>query len=191
MLLPDDAELVERAMESLAWFRQPATRSDEEMVANYERLAAIVKERGLWHVFELHINLRTIMAALRRRHSGLTAPTSGEHWGLGPLVGHIERHWDEPDFKLSGVYPWIPQVREHLKKGAALDLERFVMGLVWDRFDRQVPDKPFGIEALVGYFVKWGILQQWLTYDRAHAQERFEELVAEVTDEWEGLFDGV
>jgi hypothetical protein len=131
------------------------------------------------------------MAALRRRHGGRPAPTSGEPWGIGPLVGHIERHWDEPDFKLSGVYPWIPHVRVYLEKGAALELEQFIMGLVWDRFDREFPDKPFGIEALVAYFFKWGILQQWLIYDRDGAQERFEELVAEVTDEWEGLFDGI
>jgi hypothetical protein len=191
MLLPEDAELVERATGSLAWFRQPATRSDEEVIANYEHAARMMEQRGLWHLFELHVNLRTIMAALRRRHGGGAAPKSGEPWGMGPLVRHIERHWDDPDFKLSGVYPWIPQVRAYLEEGAALDLERFVMGLVWDRFDHQVQDKPFGFEAFVVYLVKWGILQQWLTYDKENAQKRFEELVAEVTDEWEELFDGI
>ena len=70
-------------------------------------------------------------------------------------------------------------------------LQEMVDVLTRGQFDRQFPDKPFGIEALVAYFFKWGILQQWLTYDKDRAQERFEELVAEVTDEWEGLFDGI
>jgi hypothetical protein len=149
MLIPEDAELVESAADFLAWFRQSATRSDTEMVDSYKRMAGIIEKRGLWHLFELPINLRTVMAALRRRHGGRAAPTAGEPWGVGPLVLHIERHWDEPDFKLGAVCPWIPRVQTYLEKGVALDLERFIMGLVWDRFDRLVPGGPFGIEALL------------------------------------------
>ena len=191
MLKPEDGELVECAADFLAWFRQPATRSDTEMVASYERMAGIIEERGLWPLFELPINLRTIMAALRRRHGGRAALKAGELWGVGPLVSHIQRHWDDPDFKLGAVYPWVPQVRTYLEKGAGLDLERFIMGLVWDRFDRQVPGGPFGIEALVAYLFKWCILQQWLTYDKEDARERFGELVAEVVDEWDELFNSI
>lgn len=191
MLIPEDGELVDCAADFLAWFCQPATRSDAEMVASYERMSGIIEERGFWPLFELPINLRTIMAALRRRHGGRAALKAGELWGVGPLVSHIQRHWDDPDFKLGAVYPWIPQVRMYLEKGAGLDLERFIMGLVWDRFDRQVPGGPFGIEALVAYLFKWGILQQWLAYDKDDAQKRFEELVAEVVDEWDELFNSI
>ena len=191
MLLPEDAELVECASDFLAWFRQPATRSDRDMVASYKRMAAIIETRGLWHLFELPINARTVMAALRHRHRGHHAPQDGEPWGVGPLVPHIERHWDDPDFNLGAVYPWISQVRTSLEKGTALELERLVLGLVWDRFDLPLQGGPFGIEALVAYLFKWGILQQWLSYDKDDAQRRFEELVAEVSDEWDELFDGI
>jgi hypothetical protein len=131
------------------------------------------------------------MAALRHRHRGRGVPEDGEPWGVGPLVPHIERHWDDPDFKLVAVYPWIPQVRTYLEHGAALDLERFIMGLVWHQFDQQIPGSPFGIEAFVAYLFKWGILQQWLAYDKNDARKRFDELVAEVVDEWDEHFDNI
>ena len=191
MLLPGDAALVECASDFLAWFRQPATKSDREMVASYDTMAGIIERRKLWYLFELPVNLRTIMAGLRLRHGGRGVPKSGEPWGVGPLVSHIERHWDDPDFKLGAVYPWISQVRTYLEKGAALDLERFIMGLMWDRYSQKVPGGPFGIEALVAYLVKWGILQQWLSYDKDDARKRFDELVGEVVDEWDELFNNI
>jgi len=189
MLLPEDAALVECASDFLAWFRQHATKSDTEMVKSYETMAGIVEKRRLRHLFELPVNLRTVMAGLRRRQGGRGVPKSGEPWGVGPLVSHIERHWDDPDFKLGAVYPWISQVRTYLEKGAALDLEQFIMGLMWDRYSQQVPGGPFGIEALVAYLFKWGILQQWLSYDKDDARKRFDELVGEVVDEWDELFN--
>lgn len=191
MLTSEDSVLVESAATFFSWFRQPASRSDAEMVATYKRMAQIIEERGLWPLFELPVNLKNIIAALRRRLRGHPAPKHGELWGVGPLVSHIERHWDNPDFKLVAVYPWIPRVRTALEKGTALELERFIMGLVWDRFNLPLPGGPFGIEALVAYLFKWGIVQQWLAYDKDHAQKRFEELVAEVSDEWDELFNGI
>ena len=38
MLTPEDAALFEHAAEFLAWQRQTATRTDEEMIANYKRM---------------------------------------------------------------------------------------------------------------------------------------------------------
>jgi hypothetical protein len=188
MLVPEDRFLVESAARFLAWFRQPVMRSDAEMVAAYNSMEQIVEERRLWPLFELAVNLKTIIAALRRRLAGHPVPKHGEPWGVGPLVSHIRRHWTDQDFKLEAVYPWISQVRIYLEKGMALDLERFAMGLIWDRFNLPLPGGPFGIEALVAYFFKWSILQQWLVYDKDDAQKRFKELVAEAFDEWDELF---
>jgi hypothetical protein len=111
MLEPEDAELVERAAAFIRWQRQPVARTDQEMIAYYERLAELIQEPVLACMFEFLINQRTIMAALRRRHRGLPAPASVEQWGVGRWVRHIERNWDDPDLKLVALYPWIPQAR--------------------------------------------------------------------------------
>jgi len=183
MLETEDAELVERGTAFFRWQLQPSERTDREMVAYYERMAEFMEKPVLKGILEFPINQRTVMVALRRRHRGLPTPSAGEPWGVGPLVRHIERYWEDQDFKFSGLYPWIPQARAHLEAGEALALDRLLMGLVWDKMDRIAEGDVFSFEALLAYLFKWGILDLWLSYDREDAGARFEELVSEVSSE--------
>ena len=190
MLTPEDAELFERAAAFLAWQRQNATRTDEEMVASFRKMEATIAHPILQSILAFPIDQRTIMAALRRRNHGLPAPAAGEHWGVGRYVNHIERNWDDPYFKLSAVYPWIVQAHSHLEAGETLALERLLKHKLWDHLERAVPPYEFGISAVLTYIIKWDILHRWLSHDFEDAQVRFEELVTEVTDEQPQLFAG-
>jgi hypothetical protein len=189
MLTPDDAQLFEHATAFLAWQRQTATRTDEEMIARFKRMEAHLAHPDLQSIFDFPIDQRTIMAALRRRHRGMAAPTLGEPWGVGRYVNHIECNWDDPHFKLSAVYPWIVQARSHLEADETLALERLLKNTLWDHVDRLVPAYEFGFSAVLTYIIKWDILQRWLSYDIEDAKVRFAELVTEVTDEQPQLFD--
>ncbi len=190
MLTDEDAQLYESAAEFLAWQRQSATRSDAEMIANFKKLEDRMAVPTLQSIFDFPIDQRTIMAALRRRFRGLPAPASGEPWGVGRYVNHIERNWDDPYFKLSAVYPWIVQARSQLESGETLALERLLKNALWDHVDRSVPAYDFGFSAVVVYVFKWDILDLWLSYDIEEAKVRFDELVTEVTDEQPKIFDG-
>jgi len=189
MLTPYDAELLERAAAFLAWQQQTATRTDQEMIASFKKMEEQIAQPILQSIFDFPIDQRTIMAALRRRFRGLPAPASGESWGVGRYVNHIERNWDDPHFKLSAVYPWIPQARIHLEAGETLGLERLLKNTLWDHIDRSVPSYEFGFSAVLTYIIKWDILHQWLSYDIENAKARFEELVTEVTHDQPRLFD--
>jgi hypothetical protein len=190
MLTPDDTQLFEHAAEFLAWQRQTATRSDQEMIAKFKKMEEHIAHPALQSIFNFPIDQRTIMAGLRLRFRGLPAPTVDERWGVGRYVNHIERNWDHPDFKLSMIYPWISQARTLYEAGETLALERHLKNALWDHVDRSVPFHEFGFNAVLVYIIKWDILQQWLSYDIESAQARFEELVTEVTDEQPQLFDG-
>ena len=183
MLTPEDAALFEHAAAFLAWQRQTAIRTDEEMIASFKKMEEQMAHPALQSFFEYPIDQRTIMAALRRRHRGLPTPAAGEPWGVGRFVRHIENNWDDPYFKLSAVYPWIQQARYNLESGETLALERLLENVLWDHVDRSVQPYDFGFQAVLAYVIKWDILNQWLSYNVEEAKERFEELVAEVTDE--------
>lgn len=189
MLEPEDAEVVERTSAFLAWDRQPVTRTDRDLVADYQRLMALIDQTPLMRLIGFGIDLRTIMAALRRRQRGLPLPAGGEPWGVGQWVRHIERYWDDPHFKLVAVYPWITQVREYLAGGEILALEQLLMKLIWEQADRFALGNEFGFDAVLAYIFKWNILQRWLAYDYQAAKIRFDELLAEVTDAHERLLD--
>ncbi len=190
MLTPDDAQLFDHAAEFLAWQRQTATRTDQQMIANFKKMEKRIAQPKLRSIFDLPIDQRTIMAALRRRFRGLPAPTSEELWGVGRYVNHIEHNWEDPHFKLSAVYHWIPQARTYLEASETLALERLLKTTLWDHVDRSVPPYEFGFSAVLAYIIKWDILDLWLSYNIEDARVRFDELVMEVTDEQPQIFNG-
>lgn len=189
MLEPDDRALVERTASFLAWQRQPVERTDGEVVAVFKGMSDIGGDyHALMSMVEARMYERTIMAALRRRHRGMGVPAAGELWGVGAWVPHIERNWDQPDFKLAGIFPWIPEARGYLEQGATLELERLLMTVVWNNVDRLPQKDPFDFDVVLAYLFKWDILNRWLSYERAAARTRFDELVTEVMGERERLF---
>ena len=190
MLEANDRAVVERTASFLAWQRQPVERTDAEVVGSFrEMLDWTSSHPVLRHMIEYRMNERTVMAALRRRHRGMPAPAAGEAWGVGPWVRHIAQHWEEPDFRLFPIFPWISQARQHLVAGESLLLERLLMGVIWDRVDLLTPDM-FAFDTVLAYLFKWDILRRWLACNREAAQTRFETLVTEVIGEHDQLFNG-
>jgi hypothetical protein len=69
-----------------------------------------------------------------------------------------------------------------------LELERLLMTVVWNTVDRTAQTDPFGFDVVLAYLFKWDIVKRWLSYERAAARERFDELVTEVMGERGRLF---
>jgi hypothetical protein len=189
LLEPEDQEIIGSAGEFLAWQRQPAARTDKEMVEMVGRFLEHSPLPMLRAMVENRMNQRTIMAALRRKRRGLPKPEKGEPWGVGPWVLDIEKNWDSPHLKLASVFPWIPEAQVLLDSQKALDLDRLLMAEEWKWLDGLVFGHEFSFEALLAYLFKWDILDLWLSYSTEAAMERFEELVAEVTGEHTELFE--
>lgn len=185
MLRPEDARLVDRVSSFIIWHRQPMERSDTDMFNVYQQLVDSIDNPAIKAMINLRIDIRTIVIALRRRYRGLPAPKSGELWGLGRWVPHIERHWDDQNLSLVAVYPWIPQVREYLEDGDALELERLQMNHVWDGLDRLSDRNYFGIDVILSYLFKWDMMQRWLANNVDMAMKRFDELISEAINDQE------
>ena len=176
----EDAKLVDSVASFIIWHRQPMERSDKEMLVVYKQLIESIDNPMIKEMINLRIDIRTIVVALRRRYRGLPAPKSGELWGMGRWVQHIEKYWDDQNLRLAAVYPWIPQVREYLENGNALELERLQMNQVWEGVDRLEDQNYFGIDVIFSYLFKWDMMQRWLANDVESAKIRFDELVSEV-----------
>ena len=191
MLGPEDAATARLALDFLTWQRQPADRSDAEVVARYRRIMAEVEAPTLRAMIESRMTLRTVMAALRRRRAGLPPPGRGEPWGVGPYAGRIERHWSDPDLGLRHVLTWLPEARRLFEAGDALGLQLLLMGVVWNHLTRLgEATGPFTFEAVLVYLFKWDLLARRLTYAAPAAVRRFERLVAETTRDHAELFAG-
>lgn len=178
MLDSEDFRLADSAADFIAWIRQPIGRTNTEIVSVYNKEANLIFESPLLKpLFEMSINQRTIMTALRRREIGLPGPNSKELWGVGPLAKHIEHNWDKPFFKLNSIFPWIMQAEDYFKSGELLKLEYLLMNLVWNRLDFLLFKNYFGFEVVIAYLLKWDILRKWLSYNKELAKTRLEEIV--------------
>lgn len=182
MLESEDYQLAEKVADFISWRRQPMERTNAEVVSIYQW---INKSKLLKPLFELTVDQKTIITALRRREKGLPPPLPGEPWGVGPLVSHIEHHFDKPFFKLQSTYPWIVQAENYLHSGELLKLEYLLANLVWNKLELMLVKNYYGFEVVITYLLKWDILQQWLSYNTEEAKTRFDELVLETINEYE------
>lgn len=188
MLDPKDLDLLREIMGFVAWHRLPLERTDAEMVAEYDRLIAMIDDPVIAEIIQCRVDMRTIIAALRRRKAGLPAPAKGERWGAGRRARHIADHWDEPHFGLEAAHPWIPQARDLIERGETLALERLLFSINWDTATRLVEGSYFGFDVVLAYLFKWDMVRRWLVYDVDAAGERFNELVGEAMHGCENLF---
>lgn len=190
MLDSEDYKLAEIVAGFIAWRGQPAGRTNAEIVSIYNQgVKLIFESKSLKPLFELPVNQKTIITALRRREKGLQRPNPGEPWGVGPLVPHIEHNWDKPFFKLQSTYPWIVRAENYLRECELLKLEHLLANLIWNKLELVLIKNYFGFEVVVAYLLKWDILRQWLSYRTEEAKTRFDELVLETINEYEQQSD--
>ncbi|MEM8955747.1 MAG: DUF2764 family protein [Verrucomicrobiota bacterium] len=178
MLQPADASIVANLRHFIQWQNRNPNQTDAEIAAQYRELLEKNKHPAVRSAIEFRINLRTILAALRRRLRGENSGPSDPDWGLGPWVSHIERNWGHPDFRLGKVFPWITEARQFLENGEAFKLEELAMNLVWDALDRSSVGKYFELENVIAFVFKWDVLNRWLSYREDNARAHFDDLAA-------------
>jgi hypothetical protein len=176
----DDAQELERLLALVSWHRQRFEVEDEELVLAAERAVAefsspFTRDFAIWR-----LELRTIVAALRRRHAGGPLPR-GRRWGFGRWLPMIERNWNDPHFRLERVHPWLPEARRMLDRDDPRGLERLLLDTVWSHLDRLDGDHRFDFEAVVIYVMRWQIVARLIREDSQQALERFDALLDEAS----------
>jgi len=178
MLEWEDSKQLARA-ETLASWRMVSEkpRTDAEMAAQWHIALQEIENPALREFIEFRMDQQTILSGFRRRRAGLGAPAGDQIWGAGRWVRRIEQHWDDPDFRLASMYPWVPEARAFIEGNDAASLERLLMSIIWRRLGRIAESNLFGFEAVFAYVFKWDILQAWLVRNAEGGKKRFQELI--------------
>jgi len=188
MLSEEDAALLGEVEGLVHWINQPMERTDAAFVARAGRLIPSMEDAPLKEVVQFRLEVRTAIAALRRRKRGEGPPRPDETWGYGRWVGHIQRYWGEPAFRLEGVFPWLPEASQLLNTGDSLGLERLLLGMAWEHLGRAAEQHYFDLEAVVLYVQRWDIIDRWTTYSGEAAVQRFHALVDKGLGEFAQIF---
>jgi hypothetical protein len=180
-----DRALLERVASFLLWDRQPLARSDTEVIRAYDELMAELTNPVVREIVAFRMDVRTLVAGLRRRRLGQGPPA-----GVGQWVDTIRRNWARPDFGLGKVLPWLPVVARLLEANDTREAERAILGVVWDHWI-QLADRQdyFSFESLAVYLARRNIVMRWAHHDPARGKERFDRLVTEALGEHANLFD--
>lgn len=180
------AEL-EAAIKLTRWQKQPRERTTADIVAQYEKAMKVIEHPALRDLVEYRMDERTVMVALRMRQRG-ERPQPEVPWGVGRWTRKIEAHWDDSDLGVKSTFPWVDNARALVQSDDALELERMLLGVIWNKLTEIEGRSQFGFERVISFVFKRDLFKRWLTYDARAAKERFQELTVEVTRDHQELF---
>ena len=184
-----DAEQLGLVAGTVHWLALQSLESDAKVVALARRNLEKIEHPLLRDLVRERLELRTAVAALRRRHRGEPPPRPEDAWGFGRWVPHIRNNWTDPCFRLEGAFPWLPQARRLLEAGAALELEKLLLTTLWDQLGRAAQSHYFDFIAVVVYVLRWDLIARWTSYDAQEAAARFAGLIEDGLGE--GLGEGL
>jgi hypothetical protein len=185
MLEPEDAEEIERLLAVLRWVNQFEEPSDAAVVQRYNALMQDITNPLGHAILAYEMDVRMIAVALRCRRRGLPLPTVG----IGQWFDHIRYNFNQPDFKLGQVFPWIPEAERLLAQGDLLTLYRsYVLGATWTYLKKLAEDYYFSFEAVVLYIARWDIMRRWQQLQAERGRAIFETLVTEALGEYANIY---
>lgn len=177
--LEDADRAVLRAVEdALEW--RGVTRADDDddgVRARVRRARAMTASETLRAVIDRRMEIRTCLAALRRRAAADAPPPDDGSWGYGRWRRRILRNWRAAAFGLDRIHPWIKEADRLLSDGAAFDLERLLLDVVDRDLRRAGALHQFDLEAVVVYVLRWSLFDRWSRYNAEAASRRFSDLL--------------
>ena len=177
LLEPEDAADLRKLAVLTEWSRLGMDEDDEAIARRARDVLPTVANDFVRDLSTWRLEMRTVVAALRRRHAGEGPPARGRAWGFGRWVPHVTRYWSEPNLRLERAFPWLPEARRLLEDGDPVGLERLLLGTVWDHLERVSEGHHFDFEAVVVYCNRWDLVARWTAYEGEAAVARFDELV--------------
>lgn len=176
-LAPDDKALLDELLGLLPWQRLALHETDAGFVHRAERLVPRLPTAALRHAVVHRLEMRTVLAALRRRQRGEPAPAAETFWGYGRWTRTIARSWQEPGLGVERAFPWVREAAEQLQAGDALTLESLLMRELWTMTSRLGAGHAFDFTAVALYALRYQLIERRVAYDAEAAAARFRRLV--------------
>lgn len=192
LMTPDDRALLGDVERVVRWDALPGAAGDADMIRRAKDLLARLSADGLTTLetaVQNRLELRTVVAALRRRHVGLDPPESETTLGVGRWNRRILRNWDVRDFGLSIPFPWIGEAVDLLETDDPLNLEKLLLGRAWLDLRRLAAGHDFDLTGVVLYVLRWDIVDRWTRRGAEAAQARYDALLADGLEDHDTLFD--
>ena len=145
ILTDEDAKTLKLVEDALNWRQFSMSVSEQDVIDRGRKAISRIQNATLRKIVRDRLEIRTCVAALRRRARGETPPSGDTAWGFGRWVGHIVRNWTEPSFRLEGVFPWLPEANRLLADGDTIALQRLLLEQSYKKIQRLTEDHFFDL----------------------------------------------
>ena len=183
MLSRDDRDTLIKVEQLMHWSHLGEDVDEAALIRLAARLHSELSSETLKELVNWRLDMRTVVAALRRKMKGGQAP-SDPQWSYGTRYAYIRRNWSSPTLGLQHAFPWIPQVIECLNRQDYLALEKTLLEAVWHKLDEIGRQHSFDFEAVIVYLLRWNLVARWTAYNGEQAMERFRELTDQALGEF-------
>lgn len=171
-MLPEQVVELLYQIESLVW---TSWYSSKQTVSQTQVLYHQLIQNDCFFVrqtVDWFMELRTIFTALRMRSEKNSAPKEPNHYWISARSQIIITHWDEPDFGLKAIYPWLPQVVSYMANKDTESIEKFLLTYSWSHLSSIENRHDFDIEYLIIYLLRWNIIHYWSKFNNEEALKR-------------------
>ncbi len=176
MLTAEDQRKLVAIENLLHWDHMGDDIDEHALILQADRVRASLNSQPLSNLINWRLDLRTIMAALRRKRAGLPAPTEAR-WSFGTRYEYIRNHWSSSTLGLASAFPWVTKANEFLRNGECVALEKLILQATWDHLNQVSMKHTTDFTAVVVYVLRWNLVARWTAYDTEKARVRFRTLV--------------
>jgi len=177
VLSAEDRQMLREIETVLHWAKMPTIEEEQQLIKNTHQLLMSLQNSFLHDVIVWRLNIRTIMAAIRRRKLNLTITKQQDYVGFGEVSAVIKKNWQVDDFSLAFRFPWIKEANQLFNNNETLALEKLLLNLSWQHYERLGQRHYFDFEAVIIYVLRWDIINRWAQNDEKKAMQQFELLV--------------
>lgn len=175
-LEPQDADDLSK-IQSLLYWSKVDKDSDQAFIQHATALMGQLHNDFFRQVICWRLEVRTLIAALRKRQQGLEQAPEPNELGFGRWCLFIRKNWQQPDFGIGRQLPWLEQANSLVKNEDSLALEKFLLNLVWQHYEQQRNGHYFDFEAVILYVLRWDVINRWNHYHQQQAVQRFSTIV--------------
>lgn len=157
----------------LSWGAYAMSVSGPEAIARIDRGLATIPQPTLQAIVRERVELRVVVAALRRRAAG-DGPSAVAPWGR--WARRVAENWTDPSFGLSRRHLWLPKAASLVAQQDPKGLERRMLEVTFRQLQRHGAAHLFDFEAVAIYVLKWSIFDRWARLNAEAAVRRFTDL---------------
>lgn len=116
-------------------------------------------------------DIRSLFVALRLRKTHTSPPLSPKDYWHTRWSRRLITNWDQPDFNLIHVYPWIVDVNTKMSNNKTDEVEDILLMQIWNHLNVIEVRHFFDFEALIIYVLRWNIVNYWSQFNEKKARQ--------------------